>query len=398
METTRKDKIAMVGPEEGQEEGNGEEEAEGQDGGQGQPQDPDEEDEEEEDVAKADTMVDVQQTHIIAAESTAPSIAFFDPTTRLDMRTEEGLQFQMTPLVDLGEQQIQEPVTEVNGDAKSVSEGGSRLRVHASSADMLLVCEWDQCRQEFGEVKDFLKHVSGHVTDVRIKYRVGGGGNSNGADEKDPDDPGVISAEEEADGEDRFACLWQSCGHESPSSSEMVRHINFHAFHTKIKRLGENVLRRSGLAPCLFSEDQRNVIPDLGEPFRCLWRGCEEEGQEWLEAQKYYWHVQWHAEELRGECPPAKKRRKGDQDNVGGKVKLEIPCRWQGCNHVAGELSKLKNHLRSHSQERMYGCPVCGGLFANSTKFVDHCKRQDASCKWVRISLEHFPYKIVLLC
>ncbi len=118
-----------------------EEEAKGHEGGQGHSPDLDEEDEEEE-LSTVDTMVVVRQTHIIAAESTAPSIAF-DPTTRLDMRTEEGLQFQMTPLMDLGQQQIQEPVTEVNGSAKSVSGGGSRLCVHASSADLLLVCEWD---------------------------------------------------------------------------------------------------------------------------------------------------------------------------------------------------------------------------------------------------------------
>ncbi len=47
--------------------------------------------------------------------------------------------------------------------------------------------------------------MSRDVTDVRIKYRVGAGGNSYGADEKDPDDRGVVSAEEEADGEDWFA-------------------------------------------------------------------------------------------------------------------------------------------------------------------------------------------------
>ena len=38
--------------------------------------------------------------------------------------------------------------------------------------------------------------------------------------------------------------------------------------------------------------------------------------------------------------------------------------------------NQLKEHLRSHSQERVVGCPVCGGLFSNRSKFFDHCKRQ----------------------
>ena len=39
-----------------------------------------------------------------------------------------------------------------------------------------------------------------------------------------------------------FGCLWAECGFESPSSEEMVRHINFHSFHTKIKCHGYNMI------------------------------------------------------------------------------------------------------------------------------------------------------------
>lgn len=37
---------------------------------------------------------------------------------------------------------------------------------------------------------------------------------------------------------------------------------------------------------------------------------------------------------------------------------------------------KLREHLRSHTQEKIVACPTCGGMFANNTKFFDHIRRQ----------------------
>lgn len=37
---------------------------------------------------------------------------------------------------------------------------------------------------------------------------------------------------------------------------------------------------------------------------------------------------------------------------------------------------KLREHLRSHTQEKVVACPTCGGMFANNTKFFDHIRRQ----------------------
>lgn len=46
---------------------------------------------------------------------------------------------------------------------------------------------------------------------------------------------------------DVYACLWESCGFESSDSNEIVRHVNFHSYHTKIKCIGSNILARSRL-------------------------------------------------------------------------------------------------------------------------------------------------------
>ena len=68
-------------------------------------------------------------------------------------------------------------------------------------------------------VTEFVEHVSRHVTEAEVR--------GPGAD---------------ADTEEVFGCLWSECGFESPSSEEMVRHINFHSFHTKIKCHGYNMV------------------------------------------------------------------------------------------------------------------------------------------------------------
>lgn len=38
-----------------------------------------------------------------------------------------------------------------------------------------------------------------------------------------------------------YICLWRNCGFATHSRSEFDRHIYFHAFHAKIKGIGEIV-------------------------------------------------------------------------------------------------------------------------------------------------------------
>lgn len=95
-----------------------------------------------------------------------------------------------------------------------------------------------------------------------------------------------------------------------------------------------------------MDDQQRNLIPELTTPFLCSWQGCDEATaeSEIVEATKYYRHVQNHAEEYRGE-----------KDKT-------IKCLWykfsgQLCSFKVSTVSKLKDHMRSHSQEKLVGCP-----------------------------------------
>ena len=198
---------------------------------------------------------------------------------------------------------------------------------------MFLCCEWEDCDHYSDCVSQFSSHVTSHVTQADIRH---------------------------LEEEDVFACLWAECGFESPSSEEMVRHINFHSFHTKIKCHGLNMIQKHDLAPCSLDPAQRNIVPDFSDPWTCQWEGCDQSESTWSRPREFYHHVAEHAEETRG---------------AGGRLE----CRWSGCLKTDGSVSKLKEHLRSHSQEKMIGCPNCGALFSNRVKFLDHVKRQHVS-------------------
>ncbi|MBN3281725.1 HINFP factor, partial [Polyodon spathula] len=79
------------------------------------------------------------------------------------------------------------------------------------------------------------------------------------------------------------------------------------------------------------------------------------ENPEW-----FYRHVDMH-----GLCAEVK----SSEDAV-------LPCGWKDCEATFKSRFKLREHLRSHTQEKVVACHTCGGMFANNTKFFDHIRRQ----------------------
>ena len=72
-------------------------------------------------------------------------------------------------------------------------------------------------------------------------------------------------------------------------------------------------------------QSQRNIVPDLSEPFQCLWSNCQLFGSDFPEALKYYWHVLWHSEEY------------------GDEKRKEYPCLWKDCTSKVGTKSKVRS-------------------------------------------------------
>ncbi|MBN3309516.1 HINFP factor, partial [Amia calva] len=157
------------------------------------------------------------------------------------------------------------------------------------------------------------------------------------------------------------SCLWQDCGFCSVDSpGELVRHVYFHCYHTKLKQWGQSVLQgQPDLGTCTLDLQNRNIVPDIQENFLCQWEHCEAsfENPEW-----FYRHVEMH-----GLCMELKSN---------GKEEPAMHCGWKECEATFKGRFKLREHLRSHTQEKVVACPTCGGMFANNTKFFDHIRRQ----------------------
>lgn len=132
-----------------------------------------------------------------------------------------------------------------------------------------LLCEWDDCCQEFSNVDIFLNHIHAHIRDqpsgkkyccVVVNQ--------------------WIYCHVDLSFSDKLICMWEECDNknselEYDSRPELLRHAWFHGYHTKIKCIGSNMLKRNlNLDQCAFDSSSRNLIPDLPQSLDCGWQGC----------------------------------------------------------------------------------------------------------------------------
>ncbi|KAL0993778.1 hypothetical protein UPYG_G00113830 [Umbra pygmaea] len=208
-------------------------------------------------------------------------------------------------------------------------------RARKEDSPLELACEWGSCQDSFHRMQEFCEHVEDHLK--------------------------ALDMEDEDSYSTEHSCLWKDCGFCSvESAEELKRHVYFHCYHIKLKQWGQEVLKaKPSLGTCTIGLHNRNIVPDIPDNFTCLWEKCEQPtlaNPEW-----FYRHVEMHSM-----CV----------DAASADKEAPVHCGWKECEALFKGRFKLREHLRSHTGEKVVACPVCGGMFANNTKFFDHIRRQ----------------------
>uniref|UniRef100_A0A8D3BRD1 Zgc:112083 n=1 Tax=Scophthalmus maximus TaxID=52904 RepID=A0A8D3BRD1_SCOMX len=128
---------------------------------------------------------------------------------------------------------------------------------------------------------------------------------------------------------DEYACLWNGCEFLSMGSPvELEVHAFFHNYHGS-------------------------------DGYVCQWEQCDStfNNPEW-----FYRHVDNHIES-------AEQQSFSQQQQA-------LFCHWSGCDAFFKIRYRLREHMRSHTQERLVACPTCGSMFSSNTKLFDHLHRQ----------------------
>ena len=116
---------------------------------------------------------------------------------------------------------------------------------------------------------------------------------------------------------------------------------------------------------CFIDSSARTVLPVLPDSFICGWQKCY---KVFYDAESFYRHVEKHPfEDV--EIP------KDVPKNQLKKLKFAC-CNWNDCTFQTNSRWHLKDHLRSHTQEKLVACSNCGSMFCSKFKLGDHILRQ----------------------
>ncbi|XP_038222049.1 histone H4 transcription factor [Zerene cesonia] len=191
---------------------------------------------------------------------------------------------------------------------------------------LCLECEWPSCRLFFSNYIVFQVHVASHIGDVHVI---------------------------EKDSEIEYVCLWDVCGHKTIDKYEIVRHINYHAYHAKLLAIGFNARATLKLERCKKDSTKRNVLPPLKGDHCCMWYECN----------KYFNSMQNFLDHIK--------------EHIRSYDIKEMVCSWAGCGMSFYHRGMFATHVRSHTGERLIACYHCGQHFALNRKLLNHLLRQN---------------------
>ncbi|XP_037123095.1 histone H4 transcription factor [Syngnathus acus] len=199
-----------------------------------------------------------------------------------------------------------------------------------------VVCEWASCGFRGRSMEELSDHMSAHLREY-------------------------LGDKDTLEELDEYTCLWKGCPFVSMGSpAELEAHAYFHNYHTKLKFVGSQLLRsRPDLPACTHAVHSNNLLPECSDRHVCQWENCDSTftNPEW-----FYRHVDNHIESAEPQSLSYQQQA--------------LYCRWSGCDAYFKIRYRLREHTRSHTQERLVACPTCGSMFYSNTKLFDHLHRQ----------------------
>lgn len=211
-----------------------------------------------------------------------------------------------------------------------------------ASDKQVFFCEWANCEARFTDLTLFLGHLRQHGDEVQTN------------DERN------------------IVCEWADCSDEFGDTKlrEFQLHLSYHGYHSKLMSFGTAEIRKISKqigkqVRCYIDSSARTVLPVLPDSFICGWQRCF---QVFYDAESFYRHVERHPFD---DIDIPKNLTKSELK----KIKF-ASCKWNDCCFQTNSRWHLKDHLRSHTQEKLVACPNCGSMFCSKFKLGDHILRQ----------------------
>lgn len=147
-----------------------------------------------------------------------------------------------------------------------------RKTVNPQKLPLTFLCEWNSCSfVSENERNNFFTHVSYHVQDLSIVKKSEG----SGIEILPPKYPSKFTSSEWLYFVECYQCMWENCNFQSSNSSEIKRHVNYHAYHTVLKAAATELHNLWDFPQCKLDGENRNWLPDLSYPFECHCGDCD---------------------------------------------------------------------------------------------------------------------------
>lgn len=157
------------------------------------------------------------------------------------------------------------------------------------------------------------------------------------------------------------------CKFETEDKTELLRHLDYHAYHTRLKTFGLGLQDLIAIPNCHGDSKFRNQIPEIPNDYFCYWKGCS---KSFSKFNVFIEHVNYH---LVLDYQTGTDAYRTGRDQL---INIKVTCHWDECLKESPNVFQLKRHLKSHTKEKLIACANCGTCFINKPLFIDHCMRQ----------------------